>query len=72
MSDPTPPPEDERIVPNDRESISFVKGLVAAGHAARLGPDGVLPRGATHEIVGETPGGLPILVRRRFGGGMAG
>ena len=70
MSDPAP--EDDKIIPNDRESISYVKGLVATGHAARLGPDGALPRGATHEIVGETPDGLPILVRRRFSGGMAG
>lgn len=45
---------------------------MATGHAAHLGPDGVLPCGATHEIVGETPDGLPILVRRRFSGGMAG
>jgi hypothetical protein len=55
-----------RIVPNDPQSISFVKGLVARGEAARADAKGNLPRGATHEIVGETESGLPIVVRRRF------
>jgi hypothetical protein len=55
-----------RIVPNDPQSISFVKGLVARGEAARADAKGNLPRGATHEIVGETKSGLPIVVRRRF------
>jgi hypothetical protein len=54
------------IVPNDPQSISFVKGLVARGEAARVDATGNLPSGATHEIVGETESGLPIVVRRRF------
>ena len=54
------------VVPNDPQSISFVKGLVARGEAARADAKGNLPRGATHEIVGETESGLPIVVRRRF------
>ena len=56
------------VVPNDPQSISFVKGLVARGEAARADAKGNLPRGATHEIVGETETGLPIVVRRRFSG----
>ncbi len=58
--------EDDLIVPKDAVSTSFVKGLVARGQAARPGKDGSLPPGATHEIVGETETGLPILRRRRF------
>jgi hypothetical protein len=42
-----------------------VKGLLARGQAARPNSDGALPPGATHEIVGETQAGLPILRRRR-------
>jgi hypothetical protein len=56
----------EQIVPNDPASISFVRGLMARGEAAKADPQGRLPPGATHEIVGETAGGLPIVVRRRF------
>jgi hypothetical protein len=58
--------DDELIVPKDAASMSFVKGLVARGQAVRPGKDGSLPSGATHEIVGETETGLPILRRRRF------
>jgi hypothetical protein len=54
------------IVPHDAETTAFVKGLVERGEAARPNPDGTLPPGATHEIVGETESGLPILRRRRF------
>jgi len=54
------------IVPKDATSVSFVQGLLARGQAARANKDGSLPPGATHEIVGETPTGLPILRRRRF------
>jgi len=54
------------IVPNDPQSASFVQGLIARGEAARLDEKGVLPPGATHEIVGQTKDGLPILRRRRF------
>jgi len=57
--------DDDLIVPKDAASVSFVKGLVARGQAARADGDGSLPPGATHEIVGETESGLPILRRRR-------
>jgi len=57
--------DDDLIVPKDAASISFVKGLVARGQAARPDGAGSLPPGATHEIVGETETGLPILRRRR-------
>ena len=58
--------EDDLIVPKDAASVSHVKGLVARGQAARPNKDGSLPAGATHEIIGETETGLPILRRRRF------
>jgi hypothetical protein len=58
--------EDDLIVPKDAASVSFVKGLVARGQAVRPNKDGSLPPGATHEIVGETEGGFPILRRQRF------
>ena len=57
--------DDDLIVPKDESSASFVQALVARGQAARASPDGSLPRGATHEIVGTTEQGLPILRRRR-------
>jgi hypothetical protein len=58
--------DDDLIVPKDDASAAFVKGLVARGQAARPNKDGSLPKGVTHEIVGETESGLPILKRRRF------
>lgn len=58
--------DDDLIVPKDAASESFVKGLLARGQAVRPNKDGSLPPGATHEIVGETEAGLPILRRRRF------
>jgi hypothetical protein len=54
------------IVASDAETESFVKGLVDRGEAAKADADGKLPPGATHEIVGETETGLPVVVRRRF------
>lgn len=54
------------IVPTDAESRAFVQGLIDRGEAVRVPPGGKLPPGATHEIVGETEAGLPILRRRRF------
>jgi hypothetical protein len=54
------------IVPNDPDTVRFVKGLVERGEAASCGADGKLPPGATHEIVGTAANGLPIVVRRRF------
>ncbi len=72
MAKPTQPgashsdPDD--IVPIDQDSRAFVQALVARGQAARTDASGELPPGATHEIVGETPDGFPILRRRRFSG----
>jgi len=54
------------IVAADPETESFVKGLVERGEAAKPDASGQLPPGATHEIVGATETGLPIVVRRRF------
>ena len=54
------------IVASDPETESFVKGLVDRGEAAKADANGKLPPGATHEIVGETETGLPVVVRRRF------
>jgi hypothetical protein len=58
--------QEDLIVPKDRETQSFVMGLVARGQAVHANKDGSLPPGATHEIVGETDQGMPILRRRRF------
>lgn len=58
--------DEDLIVPKDESSASFVQALVARGQAARANPDGTLPKGATHEIVGTTEKGLPILRRRRM------
>ena len=63
---PTATPEPGDIVPTDPESRYFVDGLVARGQAAKADPNGALPPGATHEIVGQTEDGYPILRRRRF------
>jgi hypothetical protein len=62
----TPDRDDDLIVPKDESSASFVQALVARGQATHANPDGSLPPGATHEIVGTTDQGLPILRRRRF------
>lgn len=51
---------------SDPQTESFVKGLVDRGEAAKADAEGKLPPGATHEIVGHTETGLPIVVRRRF------
>ena len=58
--------DEDLIVPKDESSASFVQALVARGQAAKPKPDGSLPPGATHEIVGTTDEGLPILRRRRM------
>ncbi len=59
--------KDEGIItPDTEETKNFIKGLVANNQAARPLPDGTLPPGATHEIIGEAPSGLPIVRRRRF------
>ena len=54
------------IVPHDPASKAFVEGLVARGEAVRVAPNAPLPPGATHEIVGTTDEGLPILRRKRM------
>jgi hypothetical protein len=55
------------IVPDTAESQAYVRGVVERGEAARPDKDGKLPRGATHEIVGNhDASGLPVLVRRRM------
>lgn len=58
--------DDERIIPDTPEKITYVKNVVARGEAVRANPDGSLPLHATHEIVGVHENGLPILIRRRF------
>jgi hypothetical protein len=58
--------DDDVIVPQDDATAHLVQTLVANGQAARANPDGSLPPGVTHEIVGETSTGLPIVRRRRF------
>jgi hypothetical protein len=44
---------------------AFVRAMIDRGQAAKR-VNGVLPPGATHEIVEERPGQLPKIVRRRF------
>ena len=54
------------VAPDSDANVAFIKGLVANGQAAKAKPDGTLPPGATHEIVGMGAAGLPIVKRRRF------
>ena len=61
-----PAGKDDVIVPQDDAARRFVETLIANGQAARANADGSLPPGVTHEIVGETATGAPILRRRRF------
>jgi hypothetical protein len=63
---PEQPTPDER---KRRAEELFIRGLVERGEAAKADEHGNLPPGATHEIVGVSPSGLPIVVRRRFYGG---
>lgn len=49
-----------------RAEEAFVRGLIERGEAARADENGNLPPGATHEIIGTSESGLPIVVRRRF------
>jgi hypothetical protein len=54
------------LAPSEPAEIAFVKGLVARGEAVKVTP-GVAPEpNVTHEIVGETPSGIPIVKRLRF------
>ena len=48
------------------QSADFEQGLVARGEAAPPAPDGSLPAGATHEVVGKRPDGTPVVRRKRF------
>jgi hypothetical protein len=59
-------PETDPLAPRTPEEKAFVEGLVARGEAVKIAPGGALPPGATHEIVGETETGAPIVKRRRF------
>ena len=63
-----PAPPQDAITPSDPATTAFVQGLVERGEAAERGPDGALPAGATHEIIGRTETGLPIVRRVRFAG----
>ena len=48
-----------------REQDAFTRSLIEHGQAAKAGPDGKLPPGATHELV-EDDNGEVKPVRRRF------
>lgn len=63
MADPEKPTVGEGA---RRAEEAFIKGLIERGEAAKADENGNLPPGATHEIVGVSPSGLPIVVRRRF------
>jgi len=52
--------------PANKDDVVVPQTLVANGQAARANADGSLPPGVTHEIVGETASGVPIVRRRRF------
>lgn len=47
------------------DADALTQSLVAHGQAARPGPDGKLPAGATHELVEDAEGQVKA-VRRRF------
>jgi len=49
-----------------RAEEAFIRGLIERGEAAKADEHGNLPPGATHEIIGTSESGLPIVVRRRF------
>ena len=68
MTPPDPDPNAEAITPTTPDEEAFVNNLVARGQAAERGADGNLPPGATHEIVGRTESGAPIVRRVRFSG----
>ena len=63
MVDPEKSTAEERA---KRAEEAFIRGLIERGEAAKADENGNLPQGATHEIVGTSPSGLPIVVRRRF------
>jgi len=51
---------------SDVHSPEFVRGLIARGEAVVPNPDGSLPPGATHEIVGKAKDGTLLVRRKRF------
>lgn len=61
--------DSERTASSDkakRAEEAFIRGLIERGEAAKVDEHGNLPPGATHEIIGTSKSGLPIVVRRRF------
>ncbi len=63
-SDPKPDipsPEREAL-----ERKTFLEGLIARGEAVAVPEGAPMPPGATHEIVGRTDDGQPVVRRRRF------
>lgn len=48
------------------QSPDFAQDLVARGEAAPPAPDGSLPPGATHEVVGKKADGTPVVRRKRY------
>jgi hypothetical protein len=62
-SDPEDP---DRVEKKRKAEEAFIRGLIERGEAAHADAEGKLPPGATHEIVGVSESGVPIVVRRRF------
>jgi hypothetical protein len=60
-----PPKPDVANQPKSAEE-AFIRGLIERGEAAKADEHGNLPPGATHEIIGISESGLPIVKRRRF------
>jgi hypothetical protein len=60
---PSTPKTSARV--KDAEADAFTRSLIAHGQAAKPGPGGKLPPGATHELV-EDEDGRVRAVRRRF------
>ena len=52
--------------PADRAEERFVEDSLIRGDAAEADEEGALPPDATHEIVEEREGELPLIKRRRF------
>jgi hypothetical protein len=63
---PDPKPETPAAEREALERKAFLEGLIARGEAVAVPEGAPLPPGATHEIVGRTEDGQPIVRRRRF------
>lgn len=50
----------------DRSEEQFVRGVLIRGEAAKSGEQGELPPGATHRIVEDDKGSVPVIERDRF------